>query len=150
MKTPSMPASVPTTAGAQRAGMRHPLAWTLFLVFVVLSILFFRSFNPDYVLFANDSPLGIMTAQENRPPGTLIAPWSDLTWLGNKGLNSTPTLSNLLLYLPTPNAWSRFEDPLTLLFVGLCACFCLLRLGLTPAACILGGLAASLNSDFFS
>src|SRR5580700_4516437 len=123
MKTESIPAGMQTTPGAKKTGVSHPLMWTLILVFAALSILFFRSFNPNYVLFSNDSPLGAMTAAENRPPGILIAPWSDLTWLGNEGLHSLPTLSDLLFYLPTPNAWCRFEAPLSLLFVGICACF---------------------------
>ena len=37
-----------------------------------------------------------------------------------------------------------------MLTVGLGAWFCFRRLKLAPAACLIGGLAAALNSDFFS
>jgi len=105
MKTESRPAT--SAAGANKTGGRHPLLLTLLLLLLVLSVPFFRSFNPNYTLFSNDCPLGQMTAEQNRPPGTLFGSWSDLNWLGNEAINSSPTLSNLLLYLPTPNIWSR-------------------------------------------
>jgi hypothetical protein len=149
-KTESKPANPGSAAGPAKSDTKHPVPWTLLLLLVILSALFYRSYSSDYTLFSNDCPLGQMTAAQNRPPGTLTGSWADLNWLGKEGLNSSPTLSNLLLYLPTPDIWSRCEQPLTLLFVGLCACFCLCRMGLTPMACILGGLAAGLNSDFFS
>ncbi|MFO1478195.1 MAG: YfhO family protein [Verrucomicrobiota bacterium] len=40
--------------------------------------------------------------------------------------------------------------PITLFFVGFCAWVCFRRLGFSPATCLIGGLAALLNSDFFS
>jgi hypothetical protein len=150
MKTDGRRVHSSNATGAEKPGRRHPLTWTLLLLVAVLSVLFHRSHNSRYTLFSNDCPLGRMTAEQNRPPGTLTGSWSDLNWLGSEGLNSAPTLSNLMLYLPTPNIWSRFEQPFTLSFVGLGACFCFRRLKLAPLACILGGLAASLNSDFFS
>src|SRR5207253_11199923 len=39
---------------------------------------------------------------------------------------------------------------LSLLSVGMSACFCLRQFGLITPACVLGGLAAARNSDFFS
>src|SRR5207253_2843515 len=46
--------------------------------------------------------------------------------------------------------FERIYAPLSLLIVGLSACFCLRQFGLVTPACVLGGLAAALNSDFFS
>jgi len=37
-----------------------------------------------------------------------------------------------------------------LFIAGISACFCFRQFKLSPLACVLGGLAAGLNSDFFS
>jgi hypothetical protein len=47
-------------------------------------------------------------------------------------------------------AFSKVYAPVSLFLLGLCAAFAFRRFGLGSLACVLGGLAAALNSDFFS
>jgi hypothetical protein len=83
-------------------------------------------------------------------PDMLFGTWVDLNWLGSESLSASPSFTGLLRTVLTPLQYGKFLPLISLLFVGLCASFCFRKLGLTPLACVLGGLAAGLNSDFFS
>ena len=49
-----------------------------------------------------------------------------------------------------PLIFSKIYAPFALLFLGLSAWLCFRQWKLSPLACLLGGIAAALNSDFFS
>lgn len=150
MKVESKRATVSSSASnSPGANRKHPVVLVAFLLIVILAILFSQSFDSRQVIFSNDGPLGAMMAEHARMPGTMSGVWEDLNWLGNEGLRQSPSLSTVMHLLPPP-VFSRLFCPVSLLIVGVCACFCLNRLKLAPVACVLGGLAAGLNSDFFS
>src|ERR1041384_8469293 len=51
------------------------------LVFV-LALLFWRGWQPGYVVFSNDGPLGQQMAEYHRPAEGFTGAWQDLNWLG--------------------------------------------------------------------
>lgn len=127
-----------------------PVIWTALFLALVLSVLFHKSFTPNWVHFSNDGPYGAIVAQESLMPDDLTGTWVDLNWLGGEYLPASPSFTSLLRCVLSPLSYGQLLPPVTLLFVGLCASFCFRKLGLSPLACILGGIAAALNSDFFS
>jgi hypothetical protein len=136
---------------AEAAGQKCLMIWTGILLAIIIALLFWRDFMPGNVLFSNDCPYGGLVCEFNRLPTTLFGSWRDLNWLGNEDLSAAPGISTFFrLITVDPRIYAKWFCPFTLLFVGLCACFCFRRLKLAPMACILGGLAAALNSDFFS
>jgi hypothetical protein len=120
------------------------------LLVVVLGALFLRSFDPDFVAFSNDGPLGAATSAMNRMPATLTGYWQDLNSVGaNSGTSSLEPLS-LVLWGFGPLFAAKFLAPVCLGFFGLGAWFFFRQLRFSPLAATLGALAATLNSTFFS
>src|ERR1700709_815721 len=78
---------------------KSPLLWMAFLLALVLSVLFWKSYLPNQVVFASDDPLGGMTAEQTRMPGTIKGAWSDLNWLGNETLSPSPDITTLLMWI---------------------------------------------------
>ena len=125
-----------------------------FLVFLaaltgVLTLLFAKSFLPEYVHFANDGPLGAMKSEQGRMPGAMTGVWLDLNWVGNEGVASAPSLSNLINILD-PVVQAKIIVPLSLLLFGCAAWIFFRQCGFSPWVCTVGGLAAGLNGDRFS
>jgi hypothetical protein len=120
------------------------------LLFAVLSVCLYRDYLPHNILYSNDGPLGELTAQCHRLPDRFTGCWEDLHLLGFRDWGTAPSISFGLQYLLKPVLFSKLYAPAALLILGLGA-WCFFReSGLTPAACLLGGLAATLNSSFFS
>jgi hypothetical protein len=115
----------------------------------VLGILFWRIFLPEYVVFSNDGPLGIMETAWNRLPAILTGMWMDQNWLGGAYPAPAPMLSTLLRLLTTPLVLSKVYAAFSVLVVGLCAWICFRQYKFSPIACLLVAVAATLNSDFF-
>lgn len=124
----------------------------LALLVAVLSVLFRANFNPDQVSFSNDAPVGAVNASARAVPGVLTGVWMDLNWVG--GPEPTPALNlSMLIRLVAKTAGvilNRIYAPASLLIVGLCAWILFWQLRFAPLTCILGGLAATLNSDFLN
>ncbi len=76
--------------------------------------------------------------------------WYDLQWLGSNAGSFFPTITSVIRWGLGPLGFSNFFIPISILFLGLSAGFLFRQLKLSPMACALGGLAAALNSDFFS
>lgn len=123
---------------------------TLIILGVILSYLFFPSFQPPMAHFANDGPLGAQVANQYKMPGAFFAIWNDLYWVGLYNGNFSPNITGILLYLLGPIAYNKLSVPLSLLILGFCAAFFFRTLGFRSAVCVLGGLAAALNMNFFS
>lgn len=141
----------PAAAGTSNpALLKNPLPWAALFLLIVLSILFWRSFDANEVHFSNDGPLGGMVAEHNRMPKILSGVWEDLNWLGNQGLSPSPSVTTALRLITTPQVYGRILPPASLFIAGICAAYYFRRLKLAPLACMLGGLAAGLNSDFLS
>jgi len=116
----------------------------------VLALLFARSFLPDHVHFANDGPLGAAESAAGRMPAAMTGVWMDLNWVGNEGVASAPSLSNLLCVVLSPVAYAKVIVPLSLLLLGCAAWVFFRQCGFAPWVCTVGGIAAALNGDRFS
>ncbi len=151
MRTDSKPA-----AGAEQGstnsttGPRHPQMWVLLALLGMLVILFYKVFEPGFVMFSNDGPLGMLTAEMNRLPGCVKGLWQDQNWLGSDCIAPPVSMSSLIRFLLPPFVFAKLIVPIVILIAGLGAFFCFRRMKLSPWACILGALAAAMNSDFFS
>lgn len=132
-----------------RVGRNGVIAF-LVAILAVLVVLFAESFQPGRVLFSNDGPLGPLSADNASVPEVFTGYWADLNWLGGANPSATPNLTWLTLWFAGPIGYSKFFAPLSIFLLGLAAFFLFRQLGFHPAVCIAGGLAAALNSDFFS
>jgi hypothetical protein len=119
------------------------------LLFTVFLALFFPVLDPSTVLFSNDGPLGAANAAYFRAPSSFLGVWYDLTSIGTSGGSYPLSLTGILFWALGPLYYAKFYAPLTLIFLGVCAWYLFRKLGFAPLACVVGGLAASLNSGFF-
>ena len=116
---------------------------------VILSILFWRSFDPAWVLFANDGPFGAIVAERSHVPEAFTGSWSDLNGYGLREPGALPNITSLCLLLLGPLGFAKFYAPLTLVILGIGSWFLCRQLGLGALAAILAGLATTLCSTFF-
>jgi hypothetical protein len=115
-----------------------------------LLFLFFNSLDPHQLLFDNDHPLGARMADCYRMPGRFMGTWSDLSWLGGEAPAASPSITMLLASVVSPVIFLKIYTPFTLLFLGFSAWLFFRQLKLSPLVCVLGGVAAGLNSHFLS
>ncbi|MGO8927285.1 MAG: hypothetical protein ACLQU3_10390 [Limisphaerales bacterium] len=139
-------ASLPTSAKPQRTG----IGVMALLLFVVLSVLLCGDYLPANIMFSNDGPLGRLMAECHRLPARFTGCWEDLNLLGFRNWGTAPSISYGLQYLLKPFLFSKLYAPVGLFILGLGAWCFFRQSGLTPAACLLGGLAVTLSSGFFS
>jgi hypothetical protein len=133
-------------------GDRPPALFLGFLacLVLVLGCLFYPSLAPNEIIFSNDNPLGAISARWYQPPACFVGLWDDMNVFGFAGGSLPVSPTYLTMWAIGPLLYAKFYVPLAIGFVGCAAWLCFRRLGLSPAACFLGGLAASLNSGFFS
>ena len=140
-----------SSSSANQAGKQPGVLVLIGILVLILCVLFSRSFIRNQVLFSNDGPLGAISSQSSRTTlGTCVSVWQDLNWLGNEGITPDASLSAAFAMLMSPLNYAKFAGPLGLLVLGLCAWVFFRQLRLAPWACIIGAVAATLNSDFFS
>ncbi|MEJ0089760.1 MAG: hypothetical protein WDM80_08465 [Limisphaerales bacterium] len=120
------------------------------MLLAIFSLLLAGVFLPDQTLSSNDGPLGRLVAQCHQLPSRFNGCWDDLNLLGFNTGAATPGITFGLQYLLKPILFSKFYALLSLIILGLGAWCFFVNLRLAPVACILGGLAAALNSSFFS
>jgi hypothetical protein len=120
------------------------------LLAIVLGALFWKSFLPGYVHFSNDGPLGQQVAAQTRLPAAFTGSWSDLNDIGGNAGSPSPDLGALIRWTMGPIGYAKFLAPIALFILGLGAWTFFRQLKLSPLAATLGGLAAALNSAFFS
>jgi len=140
-KNASQPLVGPRSAG---------LAIIFLVLFAVLSVLFHSSYLPGRVVFSNDGPLGTLMSLSHKVPDGFCGWWQDLNSVGFREGGASPSITYLLLWWLGPVGYSRFYAPVALLFLGLGAWCFFRQLRLVPVACVLGAVAAALNSGFFS
>ncbi len=126
-----------------------------FLIFAVcaatvLLILFWKSFDPRFVFFSNDGPLGAQHAAAIRQPSAFSGVWFDLNSIGSNGGSFYPGFTATLLWILGPLYTAKFYAMISIGILGLCAWLGFRLMNLTPLACFLGGLAVLLNSAWFS
>jgi len=120
------------------------------LLLAVLAGLLHGALLPGCTLFSNDGPLGRLMSQSHRLPQTFTGAWQDLNATGFREGGAAPNLSYGLRLLLQPIWFSKVYALAGLLFLGGGAWCFFRQLRLHPAACALAGLAAALNSSFFS
>jgi hypothetical protein len=133
----------------QPSAMRQFL-WVALCLVLLLGFLFRDGLLPGRTVFSNDGPLGVLSSQATSLPSGFFGYWQDLNWLGAAGPSAPPDITQCLALVSGPLLFSKIYAPFALLFLGLSAWLCFRQWKLSPAACILGGIAATLNSDFFS
>ncbi|HEY1789910.1 MAG TPA: hypothetical protein VGJ73_17320 [Verrucomicrobiae bacterium] len=133
--------------GAQPA--RERLYVFPLLLAVILAVLFFKSFLPDFVHFSNDGPLGQDNAAYARVPSVFTGIWEDLNDIGTNGGVVAPGITALISGLLGPVDYAKFFQPLSLFILGIGAWIFFRQLKISPLAAALGALATALNSAFF-
>jgi len=148
---------VETTPAFPTLPSRRGFLFMFFCLFATLSILFHKSFQSDQILFSNDGPLGAVRAQSDHALGNLGSYWQDLNWLGEEVPGVACDLSGFLVAsLCTvspgfgPVLFAKIFAPFGLFLLGLSAWFLFRQLRFRPWVCVLGGLAAALNTMAFS
>ncbi len=150
MRQPPPRSPDPTSIATPRnQGLRGFLLFLLLLVGIV-GLLFRDSFRPEMAMFANDGPLAVMMADCFQLPEAWKGIWADLNWIGGTGGVPPFVVTWLLGWILGPLHFINFYPGITVIILGFCAWVFFRQLGFPPAVCILGGLAATLNSDFFS
>ena len=125
--------------------------WTLpLLLFAVLAVLFWRSFIPSFVHFSNDGPLGMQNAAWMHLPEAIFGQWYDLNSIGSSAGAFSPSITSAIRWLLGPVGYAKFLAPVALWILGMGAWFFFRQMKFSPLAAVLGGLAAALNSAFFS
>jgi hypothetical protein len=135
--------------GVPPSAMRE-FGWMALFLVALLCLLFREGLVPGRTVFSNDGPLGGISSAAAKMPSGFFGYWQDLNWLGAAGPSATPTVTSALSLVSGPLVFSKIFAPLALLFLGLSAWLCFRQWKLSPTACILGSIAAALNSDFFS
>ena len=116
----------------------------------ILLLLFHNSLDPGKVLFSNDGPLGALNQRAFQFPSSFTGVWFDLNTIGSSGGSASPSLTQGLFWLLGPAGFANLFAPIILFLFGLSAWSLFSSLQLGRWACALGGLAAALNSGFFS
>jgi hypothetical protein len=126
-------------------------------LFAILAILFHKDFQPDLVLFANDGPLGAVRSQSEYVLSNFQSFWLDLNWLGTASLGLVCDVSGFLMAALCalspdfgPVLFAKLFAPIGVALLGLSAWFLFRQLRFRSWVCVLGGLAAALNTMAFS
>jgi hypothetical protein len=120
------------------------------LLVVVLAVMFWRSFLPDYVHFSNDGPLGQQNVDWLKLPGAMAGTWDDLNDVGFAGGAFTPGVTAFIKFALGPVGYAKFLAPVALFIMGMGAWMFFRALKLSSLAAIFGALAAMLSSTFFA
>jgi hypothetical protein len=137
------------TAGSDRNAALQQLGLVLILLLGILAVAFRDDFIPGYTVASNDGPLGTLNAASHRIPTEFTGGWHDLNSIGIRE-GAWPSLTFLLLGVLGPVGYSKLYAPISLLILGLAAWSFFRQMRFSKASCILGGVAAMLNSGFFS
>ncbi|MEZ5405607.1 MAG: hypothetical protein R3F23_05335 [Verrucomicrobiia bacterium] len=123
---------------------------TFFSLGVVLLFLFYRSFNPDLVLFANDGPLPLNLHPSLEGKAGLTGVWFDFYWLGLNG--GTFNLGPYEIFRALTGAMfaANWAVPFVLFLLGLSAAVWGWKMRLGKGLVIIMAFAAMLNSTYFS
>ncbi|HSY17220.1 MAG TPA: hypothetical protein VK815_02760, partial [Candidatus Acidoferrales bacterium] len=120
------------------------------LLLVVLSLMFWRSFLPDYVHFSNDGPLGAQATASVALPGAFLGSWGDNNDIGSSGGAWPLNLSVMFRWIFGPFGYAKFYAPFALFILGLGTWTFLRSLKLTWLATIMGTFAVVLNTCYFA
>ena len=120
------------------------------LLALILVVLFWRSFLPDYVHFSNDGPLGEQNVNWLRLPSAMFGMWDDLNDVGYGTGAFSAGITMVLKWVLGPVGYAKFYPLAALFILGLGAWTFFRALKFPPLATTLGALATMLNSTFFA
>lgn len=94
--------------------------WGVILIlFTVLTALFWKVFNPDYIVFSNDGPLGAIMNNVNQPWSSWFALWDDSQYIGGTAMpHHAQMISGTLMMI--------LLDPATQIIFNICVVFLLI------------------------
>jgi len=145
MKTTS---SSPLSEPLKGVGRFRPLLWAWAILMLAVGTIFWKSLRPEFALFSNDAPLGVLHSDAGRLPDGFFGFWQDLNWVGSVTIGATPNLTQILgTIVNSPLFVAKFYVPLSLVFLGLSCWFFVRRLGFRSEVAILSGIAAALASN---
>ncbi len=122
-----------------------------FIILALIALFLFRdSLKPELVVFANDGPLGALSTESTRLPGSFLGFWMDIYLAGYEMPSAVPNLSVALALLLKPLLFAKFYVPFTVLILGISAWVFFRQLGFNSLICSLGAIAAALNMNSFS
>ncbi len=129
----------------------RPFLIALGLIALPLLILFRGGFSTSKILFANDTPFGLLNAQADTAHEAFTGHWRDLNWVGKQEIDAFVGPSQATFFaLGSPTAFAKWHALVGLLFLGVSAWFYCRRSGFHPAVGLITGIAAALNSNAFS
>ena len=117
---------------------------------VLIAVIFHKSFSPEQLLWANDAPLGALSAYPVDSPFEFDGFWTNLNWLGMAQPNASPNFTALIFRTFGPVYYSKFFSAICLFLLGISAWHCLRKHGFQPMVCFVGSIAAALNMNSFS
>ncbi len=120
------------------------------LLLCVLTMLFFKGLLPGMSVASNDGPLGLCKAAWERPPAWMFGLWDDLNWVGYSYPSGIPSITAIWSTMVGPLLTSKFYAFTSLFLLGLSAWVFFRECKFSAGVCLVGGLAAALNSDFLS
>ncbi|HEY4415308.1 MAG TPA: hypothetical protein VGO57_06415 [Verrucomicrobiae bacterium] len=120
------------------------------LLALVLALLFWRSFLPNYIHFANDGPLGQQNTDWIKLPSGFNGMWVDLNTIGFNASAFPVSIIGLIKWSLSPVGYAKFLAPIALFILGLGAWTFFKQLKFSPLATFLGAVAVALSSTFFS
>ena len=123
---------------------------------LVMVCFFSESFEQNKVVFANDAPLGQIQAHAaDEKNGWAF--WQDLNWVGGEAPSAMPNFTKAFFELCLWQGgdqgavlFAKWYQPVSLVLLGFCAWVFFRALRFRQPVCLLGGLAAALNGDFFT
>ncbi len=126
--------------------------WQVLLILAVpLVIFFYRGFQSELVLFANDGTLGNISTEAGSLPGSFAGYWDDVYWVGQERPSATLNFTQLLGWAANSSViYSKVRVPMALLLLGFAGWVLFRQLGFRPVVCVLGALAFVLNMNVFS
>jgi hypothetical protein len=138
-----------TTPNAPAAAPRRDFLILLACLLGIMGVLFVNSFRPEMVCFNNDGPLGANMAAQAKLPDGFTGSWATSNWLGGESSGAV-NLPGVFIWLGGVLAYSKFLVPVSLIILGMSAWFFFRAIKLSPSACLLGGIAAALQSSSFA
>ena len=122
------------------------------VLIAVIAVVFAKSCSSNQVIFANDGPLGALTAESGNMRHAWKGVWQDLNWLGIENPAALPHTASLVWFLvgDDPVHFAKFHVPIALIALGLSLWICLRQFGFRHSVCALAAIAAALNMNTFS
>ena len=143
--------SLPFLSTERSPGWVKPFAGAALVLVVVTLFLFWDSTKSAMILFSNDGPLGSISTDAIKMPGTFSGYWHDLNWLGYEQPSASPGIYMALgLLLQKSVLYLKWCTPICLVILGLSAWFFFRTLSFRNLACTIGAVAAAFNMEVVS